>query len=170
MSSYLSLFTNKAADSAYNALDYGLLPDFAVRRAIRYLCRQRLDEIAHTDLAAAAEHKWAYVEDMKRRPIAIEQDRANEQHYHVATPFMASCLGKRMKYSCCLYPTGKETLDEAEVLMLESYCDKAKLQDGLEILDLGCGWGSLSLFLGEVSTSPRIRLSRVVRQPPWGQR
>ncbi len=65
-----------------------------------------------------------------------------------------------MKYSCCLYPTGKETLDEAEVLMLESYCDKAKLQDGLEILDLGCGWGSLSLFLGEVrsaSNSARTR-------------
>lgn len=65
-----------------------------------------------------------------------------------------SCLGKRMKYSCCLYPTGKETLDQAEELMLESYCVKAKLEDGLEILDLGCGWGSLSLFLGEVSTRP----------------
>lgn len=57
-----------------------------------------------------------------------------------------------MKYSCCLYPTGKETLDQAEVLMLESYCEKAKLQDGMDILDLGCGWGSLTLFLAEVGS------------------
>lgn len=81
MSSILSQLTGKATDSAYNALDYGLLPDFAVRRAIRYLCRQRLAAIAQTDLTAAAEHKWAYIEDMKKRPIAIEQDAANKQHY-----------------------------------------------------------------------------------------
>jgi cyclopropane fatty-acyl-phospholipid synthase-like methyltransferase len=55
-----------------------------------------------------------------------------------------------MKYSCCLYPTGKETLAEAETLMLESYCEKAKLQDGMDVLDLGCGWGSLCLFLAKV--------------------
>lgn len=88
MASYLSHFTAKATDSAYNALDYGLLPDFAVRRAIRYLCRQRLAEIAHTDMAAAADHKWDYIEDMKKRPIAIEQESANNAHYEVATPFM----------------------------------------------------------------------------------
>lgn len=54
-----------------------------------------------------------------------------------------------MKYSCCLYPTGTETLDEAEELMLESYCVKAKLEDGMDMLDLGCGWGSLTLFLAK---------------------
>ena len=57
-----------------------------------------------------------------------------------------------MKYSCCLYPTGNETLDEAEELMLESYCVKARLADGMDILDLGCGWGSLTLFLAKVSS------------------
>lgn len=55
-----------------------------------------------------------------------------------------------MKYSCCLYPTGNETLDQAEILMLEDYCIKAKLEDGMDVLDLGCGWGSLSLFLAKV--------------------
>ena len=74
---------------------------------------------------------------------------------------MLSCMGPCAKYSCCLYPTGKETLAEAEVLMLESYCEKAQLKDGLEILDLGCGmlFGSLHEFswsdglakVGEVS-------------------
>lgn len=147
MTSYVDLFTDKA----YSALDYGLVPDFVVRRAIRALCRARLREIAQTDGATAARHKWAYIEDLKRKPIAIEQGKANEQHYEVNAEFIASCLGERLKYSCCLYPTGGETLDEAEVLMLESYCEKARLVDGLDILDLGCGWGSLSLFLAEVS-------------------
>ena len=83
---------------------------------------------------------------------------------------MLSCLGPNAKYSCCLYPTGKETLEEAEVLMLESYCEKAHLKDGQDVLDLGCGknpswtdsvlvlmlyaytgWGSLSLYLAQVS-------------------
>lgn len=63
---------------------------------------------------------------------------------------MQSCLGPNLKYSCCLYPTGKETLAEAEVLMLESYCEKAKLEDGMDVLDLGCGWGSLTLYLAKV--------------------
>lgn len=59
-----------------------------------------------------------------------------------------------MKYSCCLYPTGKETLEQAELAMLESYCTKARLEDGMDVLDLGCGWGSLSLFLAKVCTIP----------------
>lgn len=61
-----------------------------------------------------------------------------------------SCLGPHMKYSSCLFPTGNETLEEAEVLMFEDYCKKAKLQDGMDVLDLGCGWGSLSLYLAQV--------------------
>jgi hypothetical protein len=88
----------------------------------------------------------------------------------VSTEFILSCLGPYAKYSSCLYPTGKETLEEAEILMLESYCEKAQLRDGLDILDLGCGtlllacrvtepcfnsyrtgWGSLSLYLAQVS-------------------
>lgn len=68
----------------------------------------------------------------------------------MSTPFIQSCLGKNLKYSCCLYPTGRETLDEAEDIMLESYTVKARLVDGMDILDLGCGWGSLSLFLAKV--------------------
>lgn len=97
-------------------------------------------------------------------------DKANEQHYEVSTAFIQSCLGPNMKYSCvgvlplrlfappdpfgfrscCLYPTGKETLEEAEVLMLEDYCRKAKLEDGQDVLDLGCGWGSLCLYVAQV--------------------
>lgn len=77
-------------------------------------------------------------------------DKANEQHYEVASSFFTRCLGPKLKYSCCLYPTGNETLEQAECAMLESYVEKAGLVDGMNILDLGCGWGSLSLFLSEV--------------------
>ncbi|KDE03334.1 hypothetical protein MVLG_06177 [Microbotryum lychnidis-dioicae p1A1 Lamole] len=133
----------------YDALDRGVLPDAIVRRAIRYLCRQRLQEIKATNMEASVEAKWAYIQGLKQNQVAIETEKANEQHYEVSTEFIQSCLGPNMKYSCCLYPTGKETLEKAEELMLESYCNKAKLEDGMEILDLGCGWGSLSLFLAK---------------------
>lgn len=78
-------------------------------------------------------------------------DKANEQHYEVTSDFFSRCLGSRLKYSCCLYPTRRETLEEAELAMLESYVEKAELVDGMDILDLGCGWGSLCLFLAEVT-------------------
>lgn len=82
----------------------------------------------------------AWIEDVRgRTAIAEKTDKANEQHYEVSTKFILSCLGPYAKYSSCLYPTGKETLEEAEVLMLESYCKKVHLKDGLDILDLGCG-------------------------------
>jgi cyclopropane fatty-acyl-phospholipid synthase-like methyltransferase len=77
-------------------------------------------------------------------------DKANEQHYEVSSNFFTQCLGPRLKYSCCLYPQGNETLEEAELAMLEVYIERAGLKDGMELLDLGCGWGSLSLFLAEV--------------------
>ena len=111
-----------------------------------------------------------FIEEVRaRKAIADVPEKANEQHYEVSTKFILSTLGPYAKYSSCLYPTGKETLAEAEVLMLESYCEKAQLRDGLDVLDLGCGactvtssnyyfirlfffagWGSLSLFLAQV--------------------
>ena len=79
-----------------------------------------------------------YVKSLRTRPIAIETAAANEQHYEVGTGVLQACLGPRMKYSCCLYPTGRETLGQAEVAMLETYIEKAELKDGMRILDLGC--------------------------------
>jgi cation-transporting ATPase 13A3/4/5 len=78
-----------------------------------------------------------YVQALRTRPIAIETKKANEQHYEVGTGVLSACLGPRMKYSCCLYPSGTESLEQAEVSMLESYIEKAGLRDGQTILDLG---------------------------------
>ncbi|KAH7099556.1 S-adenosyl-L-methionine-dependent methyltransferase [Auriculariales sp. MPI-PUGE-AT-0066] len=132
----------------YSLLDRGLVPDFVLRLTIRTLLRQRLGEIEHGSAAANHEAKMKFIEGVKAMDtIAIETKKANEQHYEVPTEFILTTLGPCAKYSSCLYPTGRETLAEAELAMLESYCVKAQLVDGMEILDLGCGWGSLSLFL-----------------------
>ena len=82
--------------------------------------------------------KMQYVKSLRTRPMAIETAAANTQHYEVGTGVLEACLGPRMKYSCCLYPTGKETLGQAEIVMLENYVEKAQLRDGMRILDLGC--------------------------------
>lgn len=78
-----------------------------------------------------------YIKSLRGRPIAIETASANAQHYEVGTGVLQACLGPRMKYSCCLYPSGKETLGQAEVAMLDLYVERAGLADGMKILDLG---------------------------------
>lgn len=131
-------------------LEKNLLPDWLVRIGIRRLLAQRIrDEDERYDVAA-------YVADLKTRPLAEQTAAANEQHYEVPTPFYQYCLGKRLKYSGCLYPTGKETLDEAEAAMLALYAERARLADGQDILELGCGWGSLALYNAEKFPNSRI--------------
>lgn len=97
-----------------------------------------------------------YVDLLRTRPIAIQTAKANEQHYEVGTSVLVGMLGPRMKYSSCLYPTGRETLAEAEEKMLALYVERADLKDGMSILDLGCGWGSASLYMAEKFPKARI--------------
>jgi len=130
-------------------LEKNLLPDALIRFGIRRLLAQRIREEAGYDRAR-------YIADLRTRPIAEETRAANEQHYEVPTRFYQYCLGKRLKYSGCLYPTGRETLDEAEERMLALYVERARIADGQEILELGCGWGSLSLYLAEKFPGARI--------------
>lgn len=130
-------------------LDNGYLPSFVIRAGIRRQLADRLRSIASTSLESGWERKQQYITALRTRPIAINTADANTQHYEVGTSVLAGCLGPRMKYSACLYPTGGETLAQAEIAMLESYVVKAELKDGQKVLDLGCGWGSLSLYLAE---------------------
>lgn len=102
------------------------------------------------------ESKMGYIESLRTRPMAIETDLANSQHYEVSTSVLQASLGPRMKYSCCLYPKGSETLGQAEVEMLKTYIDKAGLKDGMKILDLGCGWGSGAIFFAEMLPKSQI--------------
>lgn len=131
-------------------LEKNLLPDGLVRFGIRRLLASRIrEETTRYDRAA-------YVADLRGRALAEQTAAANEQHYEVPTPFYQYCLGKRLKYSGCYYPTGKETLDEAEEHMLALYAERAQLADGQHILELGCGWGSLCLYNAERFPNARI--------------
>ena len=134
-------------------IEKNLLPDWLVRLGIRRLLASRLrEETARYDRAA-------YVADLKTRPLAEQTAAANEQHYEVPTAFYQRCLGRRLKYSGCLYPNGRETLDQAEEAMLALYAERAQLADGQRILELGCGWGSLCLYNAE--KFPRARITAI---------
>lgn len=130
-------------------LDGGYLPIFLLRQGIRKELAVRIKEITFPTFEEALENKLNFVKLLKERPIAINTEDANKQHYEVSTEFIQMCLGPRMKYSSCLFPNFNETLAEAEEAMLASYIEKAEVRPGMKILDLGCGWGSLSLYLAE---------------------
>ena len=137
-------------------LEKNLLPDFLIRFGIRRLLAQRI----HEETAASPEEQEkklsAYAEDLRSRPIAVNTQESKEQHYEVPTLFYLHSLGPRLKYSSCFYEKGNETLAEAEVTMLKLTCARANIADGLEILELGCGWGSLTLWIAENYPGARI--------------
>lgn len=89
----------------------------------------------------------AFVDELKTLPVAIKTEKSTEQHYEVPTEYFLLCLGKHLKYSSCLYPTPTTSLEQAEEAMLRTCCERAELVDGLSVLELGCGWGSLSLYM-----------------------
>ncbi len=134
----------------------GWIPDFLIRRGIRRLCQQRLQEERGANIERAWDRFQSVLHELRNSPLAIETDAANTQHYEVPARFFELCLGKRLKYSSCFYPDGNETLDQAEEHMLALYAERAALRDGQQILELGCGWGSLTLYMAERFPSSRI--------------
>jgi cyclopropane-fatty-acyl-phospholipid synthase len=134
----------------------GLIPDALIRYGIRRLCRQRLNDEGAGDCAVADARFNTMIAMLKQSPIAIETAAANAQHYELPTEFFQLCLGKRLKYSSAYYPNGDETLDQAEEHMLRLYSERAGLSDGQSILELGCGWGSLTLWMAEHYPNSRI--------------
>jgi cyclopropane-fatty-acyl-phospholipid synthase len=104
------------------------------------------------------------IKKLKQSPIAIHTDDANRQHYEVPPGFFQLVLGRWLKYSCCYWPEGVQTIDDAEEAMLQLTCGRARLEDGMEVLDLGCGWGSLSLWIAE--RYPNCRVVAVSNSQP----
>ncbi|MEN9576102.1 MAG: hypothetical protein RL514_3957 [Verrucomicrobiota bacterium] len=137
-------------------LERNLLPDPLLRLGIRRLLAQRLREEDKGSAEAQRAHLQALIEELRRSPIAIETAAANEQHYEVPTRFYQLCLGPRLKYSGALWPADVTTLAEAEERMLALYAERAQLADGQDILELGCGWGSLSLWMAEKFPKARV--------------
>ena len=137
-------------------LGWDILPDFILRRGIRRLLRQRLKDERATDPVERLQRVSAFAEELKKLPVAIATKAANEQHYEVPAAFYRLCLGPRLKYSSCFYTQGDESIKSAEETMLELTCTRAELKDGQKILELGCGWGSLTLWMAEKYPNAQI--------------
>lgn len=134
----------------------GLVPDLLVRVGIRKLLKKRLhDEYAYNP-EAASEIKNQCIEMLRNSPIAIETRAANDQHYEVPAAFYQLALGKHLKYSSCWWDEHTHSLDMAEKAMLELYIQRGDFKNGQDILELGCGWGSLTLHLAERFPYSRI--------------
>jgi cyclopropane-fatty-acyl-phospholipid synthase len=125
----------------------GVLPDAVVRAGIRRLLRQRLDEIGAGDAERAAALSEAFVATLRDAPLALLAERANEQHYELPPAFFEAVLGGHRKYSSAWWADGVSDLDAAEAAALQATCERAGLADGQQVLELGCGWGSLSLWM-----------------------
>jgi cyclopropane-fatty-acyl-phospholipid synthase len=149
--------------SALALAERGLVPEPLVRRGIRRLLDERLrEERARHALRERRLADWA--EEMRHAPIALVPEKANEQHYELPPAFFQLVLGPRLKYSSGFYSGPDRTLAEAEEEMLALTGRRADLSDGQEVLELGCGWGSLTLWMAE--RHPRSRILAVSNSAP----
>jgi cyclopropane-fatty-acyl-phospholipid synthase len=158
-----------------DAAEVGLLPDFVLRWAMRRLCAARLQKERETGRTGRD-----FAEQMATSAVATHTVEANAQHYEVPTAFFLEALGPALKYSACEYPRPDASLEEAERHTLALYCERAGLEDGMTVLDLGCGWGSFTTWVAE--HYPRCRVTAVSNsrtqrafiqqrcdQPGWAQ-
>ena len=127
---------------AIQLAERGLFPDRLIRMGIRSLLAARRRNVEEVDLTEFANL-------LRQSPLAVDTDAANRQHYEVPAEFFAIVLGPRLKYSCCLFEQPSTFLAEAEDAMLRLTCERAEIANGMRILELGCGWGSLTLWLAE---------------------
>lgn len=137
------------AKTATDLAESGLIPDSVIRHGIRRLVEERRRQISFNGSEQSAVDMDGFVTMMDQSDIALVPELANEQHYEVPAEFFAKVLGTHRKYSCCYWAGGAETLDEAEQAALRITCERARITDGLNILDLGCGWGSFSVWVAE---------------------
>jgi len=144
--------------------DNGTLPDALCRLGIRKLCEKRLQDILAQDPASQKQRTDQFVEAMCAGPVAPVPEKANEQHYELPPAFFELVLGTHRKYSSCYWSEGVRTLDLAEAAALDATCSRADLQDGQDILELGCGWGSLTLWIAE--HYPNARITAVSNSAP----
>ncbi|MCW3070567.1 MAG: class SAM-dependent methyltransferase [Bacteroidetes bacterium] len=130
-------------------LEKNQIPDSLIRVGIRKLLKQRLQQEKKENVELQQAHLMTLIEELKASPIAINTAEANEQHYEVPTKFYQYCLGKNLKYSSGYWKNGVNDIDTSEDDMLEITCNRAELADGQDVLELGCGWGSLSLYMSK---------------------
>ncbi len=136
---------------AIGSVERGFVSDRLTRTAMRKLCAGRLRSVVEKNESLAD-----FMQRSSTGPIAVLTEKANEQHYEVPAALYQHCLGKRLKYSSCYWPEGVNTLDQAEEAALQETCAHGLIADGQEILELGCGWGSMTLWLLEKYPTARV--------------
>lgn len=153
------LTADRPATGLLGLAERGVPPDALIRLGIRRLCRSRLRQ---ENLGGPEQQSLRFgrlIEALRASPVALHTEAANAQHYELPAGFFQLCLGPHLKYSSCYYPAGTESLAEAEEAMLALYETRAQLADGQDILELGCGWGSLTLWMA--SRYPNARITAV---------
>ena len=146
----------------------GKVPDFLLRKGIRRLIKKRIKKQNKLSVEERFEYLNHFIKELKKQPIAVETKAANEQHYELPPQFFEKILGRNLKYSCCLWPDNlnykklkkqddlQQRLDQAEDEMLKLTAERAEIENGQNVLELGCGWGSLSFYLAKKFPDSRI--------------
>lgn len=144
-----------------------LLPDSLIRFGIRRLLADRKNSLYSKDLEGREEDLWKFIHSMRNSAIAVETEKANEQHYELPAEFFEIVLGKHLKYSSGYWPQSTISLDDSELRMLELMAERADLKEDQKVLDLGCGWGSFSLWAAQKYPSSEflaVSNSRIQRE------
>ena len=139
-----------------NLAEKGFLPDLLIRLGIKRLCGQRLSETNTLGLEELENSHQQWIDLLTESPVAIVPEKANEQHYEVPPKFFELVLGANLKYSSGYWSKEVFSLDESELEMLKITCERAGLVDGQDILELGCGWGSLTCFMAQKFPNSKI--------------
>jgi cyclopropane-fatty-acyl-phospholipid synthase len=145
-----------AAAKAIDWSEQGLVPDTVIRHGIKRLLKKRLALLRANNCEAVADGEYEFVRVMNESAIAPLSFKANDQHYEVPTDFFLHVLGDHRKYSCCHWNPGVTDLSTAEADALRITCERAGLEDNMDILELGCGWGSLTLWMARLFPNSRI--------------
>ncbi len=145
-------------------LSRGLIPEKVIRLSIQQLLRKRIADESKHDVAENQDHLNSLIKQLKDSPIAIETGEANRQHYELPPEFFKLVMGRWLKYSCGLWDASTKDLTASEEKMLELYLQRAGIQDGMEILELGCGWGSFSLYAAK--RFPKAKFTGVSNSKP----
>ncbi len=127
----------------------GFMPDWLIRKGIQALLKQRIGQLTGYSLESVCHEKQRFIEAQESSPVALQTDVANDQHYELPAEFFERVLGDHLKYSCGYWSDTTRTLNQSEDLALEKTCIFARIENGQRILELGCGWGSLTLFMAE---------------------
>ena len=155
---------NGATQLAIDFTERGWIPDAVIRTGVRHLVRGRLREIGADDCETVSSEAREFINRMNEAVIAPLPEKANEQHYELPPEFFSMVLGRQRKYSCCYWPDGIDTLDDAEEAALRMTAARAGIEDGMKILELGCGWGSLTLWMA--SRFPGCQVTAVSNSSP----